>query len=145
MLDGDYIGAVRPFEIYDHDRTQYLHDTLFHLIKFHLQRGLYKNFVINYVFENEAQLASLTDRLKKLDSHIQSFWITSEEAERFRRIDKRGNDPDGWEKKRSAELHGIQEKAAGEGFIGQRIDTTSMPPDLVAQHILSRLEFQIPG
>ncbi len=57
MLDGDYIGAVHPFEIYDLARINYLYQTLSHLIQFHQSHG-YKNFVINYVFEEALQLTT---------------------------------------------------------------------------------------
>ena len=38
MLDGDYIGAVHPFQIYNEERTQYLYQTLTHLLKFHKKK-----------------------------------------------------------------------------------------------------------
>ena len=47
MLDGDCIGAVRPFEIYDDARITYLYRTLHHLIAYHVEQGDYHNFVIN--------------------------------------------------------------------------------------------------
>ena len=47
MLDGDYIGAVHPFEIYDDARITYLYRTLHHLIAYHVEQGDYHNFVIN--------------------------------------------------------------------------------------------------
>lgn len=50
MLDGDYLGAVRPFEIYDDARVAYLYKTVVHLLEFHQAHG-YTNFVINYVLE----------------------------------------------------------------------------------------------
>jgi hypothetical protein len=35
MIDGDYIGAVHPFEIYDPERIEYLYQTIRYLIAFH--------------------------------------------------------------------------------------------------------------
>ena len=56
MLDGDFVGAVHPFEIYDQERIDYLYQTLHHLVAFHIQNG-YRNFVVNYVFESPETLA----------------------------------------------------------------------------------------
>lgn len=44
-LDGDYIGDVNPFEIYDDARIDHLYRTLAYLIAFHQENG-YANFVI---------------------------------------------------------------------------------------------------
>ncbi len=49
MLDGDAIGAVHPFKIYDDERIEYLYQTIRHLVAFHIQHG-YSNFVINRHF-----------------------------------------------------------------------------------------------
>lgn len=58
MLDGDYLGAVHPFAIYDDARVAYLYKTITHLFEFHKAHG-YTNFVINYVFESPESLAAL--------------------------------------------------------------------------------------
>jgi tRNA A37 N6-isopentenylltransferase MiaA len=58
MLDGDHIGAVHPFEIYDQQRIAYLYQTIRHLVAFHIEHG-YTNFVVNYVFETPESLAEL--------------------------------------------------------------------------------------
>ena len=34
MLDGDYLGAVHPFEIYAEQRMAYLYDTICHVARF---------------------------------------------------------------------------------------------------------------
>jgi hypothetical protein len=60
MLDGDYLGAVNPFEIYDKRRIKYLYETMAHLITFHLKHG-YEHFIINYVFESNKGLDLLVD------------------------------------------------------------------------------------
>ena len=49
-LDGDSLGAVHPFEIYDEARLDQLYRTLELLVGFHQKNG-YDHFVINYVFE----------------------------------------------------------------------------------------------
>ena len=50
-LDGDHIGDVHPFEIYDDARIHHLYRTLELLVGFHQKNG-YRNFVINYVLSN---------------------------------------------------------------------------------------------
>ena len=59
FLDGDYIGSVHPFEIYDDVRIEHLYQTLRLLIAFHIEHGDYHNFVIPYVFESPESLARL--------------------------------------------------------------------------------------
>ena len=80
MLDGDYIGAVHPFEIYDDARINYLYHTLEHLVAFHVREGDYHNFVINYVFETPDSLADLRKRLSAYDDAIYAFRLTASEA-----------------------------------------------------------------
>mgnify|MGYP002682440129 CR=1 FL=1 len=58
MLDGDYLGAIQPFEIYDEARIAYLDQTFVHMSAWHKQHG-YTNLVINYVFEQPEALARL--------------------------------------------------------------------------------------
>jgi nucleoside-triphosphatase THEP1 len=50
MLDGDYLGAVRPFDLHDPQRVEYLYQTIAHNVEWHVTHG-YHNFVVNYVFE----------------------------------------------------------------------------------------------
>ena len=57
-LDGDAIGDVNPFEIYDDARIEHLYRTLALLISFHRQHG-YHEFIINYVFESATSLQQL--------------------------------------------------------------------------------------
>lgn len=106
-LDGDYIGDVNPFEIYDAARIDHLYRTLAHLIAFHRQNG-YQNFVINYVFEA---------------------------AEQTERIRQRGRESIEWELNRFVALQQIQEAAAKQGFIGKRVDTTKRNVEEVARVI----------
>jgi len=58
MLDGDYLGAVRPFDLYDPERIEYIYKTLRHVFAFHQEHG-YPKFVINYVFKTPASLIRL--------------------------------------------------------------------------------------
>ncbi len=123
MLDGDYIGAVYPFEIYDNKRIEYLYETFSHLIKFHYSNG-YSNFIINYVFESEKSLISLTERLKKIIPEIYCFWLTCSNEVQEKRIKKRNTEGASWELKRFIELNNIQKLASEKGFIGNKIDTS---------------------
>lgn len=137
MLDGDFIGAVHPFEIYDQERVEYLYKTLFHLIKFHQDHG-YSNFVINYVFEEANQLKLLTDLLKTVDSDIYAFWLTCDEAVQTERVIKRKPDH-AWDLDRFVELNKIQRESSEKGFIGREIDTTHLSIPEVADKILELL------
>ena len=67
MLDGDYIGAVHPFEIHNSQRVEYLYQTIRHLMIWHQQNG-YDDFVINYVFERPKSLytASKADFIEEV-------------------------------------------------------------------------------
>ena len=133
MLDGDYIGAVHPFEIYDQERVDYLYKTLHHLIQFHQNHG-YTNFVINYVFEQPCQLTLLTDLLEPLDKNIQAFWLTCDEVVQAERIKKRKADHQ-WDLKRFVELNQILRASSKKGFIGREIDTTHLAIPEVADKI----------
>lgn len=133
-LDGDCIGNVHPFEIYDEARIDHLYRTLELLIGFHQKNG-YQNFVINYVFESADSLQDLLDLLCPLDSSIHTYWLTCEEKEQAERIQGRQSDDLDWELKRSVELHRIQTRAAQQGFIGIEVDTTHLTPSEVAERI----------
>jgi chloramphenicol 3-O-phosphotransferase len=124
-LDGDHIGYVHPFEIYDDARISHLYRTLELLINFHQKNG-YHNFVINYVFESPESLQELFELLRPLDSSIHSYWLTCNAEEQERRIRKRQRGQIEWELKRFIELQQIQTKAAQQGFIGKEIDTTNL-------------------
>ncbi len=125
MLDGDYIGAVHPFEIYDAARVEYLHRTLVHLIQFHRQNG-YEDFVINYVFEKPETLASLRKRLIELDDRVRVYRLMCDAEELAHRIQMRGGDRFEWELARARELTAIQNAAALRGDMGTPIDTTGL-------------------
>ena len=124
MLDGDYIGAVHPFRIYDDARVSHLYRTLAYLIRFHQKHG-YTNFVINYVFETPESLAELVSYLRPLDGDVHTFWLTCSAVEQRRRILKRKTDQWAWELERFAELNSILEAASQRGDIGTRMDTTN--------------------
>ena len=123
MLDGDYIGAVHPFEICDEARVTYLYRTLAHLTAFHQKYG-YTDFVVNYVFESPESLAELIGYLRPLDGDIHTFWLVCMEDEQRRRILKRKTDQWAWELERFVELNAILEAASERGDIGKRLDTT---------------------
>ncbi|MGC9356589.1 MAG: hypothetical protein ACP5GX_01925 [Anaerolineae bacterium] len=139
MLDGDYIGAVHPFEIYDGDRVIYLYETLRHLVAFHIERGGYHNFVINYVFESPESLARLRAKLADLDGEIMTFRLTASDGEMERRIRCREENPE-WYLNRYKELAAIQEQAAARGDLGIRVDTTGLTIEEVVDVIWRQVE-----
>ena len=124
-LDGDAIGNVHPFKIYDEARIDHLYRTLALLVEFHQQNG-YHNFVINYVFESAKSLQDLLNLLKPLDTSIHVYWLTCNEQEQARRIRERQRDSIDWEMSRFAELRHIQARAAQDGFIGTEVDTSKL-------------------
>ena len=133
-LDGDYIGDVHPFQIYDDARIRHLYRTLELLVGFHQENG-YHNFVINYVFESPESLQELLNLLRPLDSSIHTYWLTCQEDEQAKRIQNRTRDELAWELSRFVELQRIQMKAAQAGFIGKEVDTTSLTSAEVAEGI----------
>lgn len=137
-LDGDAVGDVHPFEIYDEARVQHLYRTLALLVGFHQQNG-YHNFVINYVFELPGSLQELLDLLQPLDASIHTYWLTCSELEQARRIRQRHSNDLDWELKRFIELQHIQAGAAQQGFIGKEVDTTNLTADQAADMIWNEL------
>ncbi len=123
MLDGDYLGAVHPFRLYDAARVTYLYQTLAHLVSFHQKHG-YTNFVVNYVFESPESLSELVGYLRPTDGDIRTFWLMCSEDEQRRRILERKTDQWAWELERFTELNAILEAASEHGDIGARVDTT---------------------
>jgi len=139
MLDGDYIGAVHPFEIYDKSRVVYLYQTLRHLVAFHSEQGNYHNFVIPYVFERPESLARLKAMLSEFDDAIYTFRLLASDDEIERRICARESDPD-WHLARYKALVEIQEQAAARGDIGYPIDTTGLSVEEVAALIWKHVQ-----
>ena len=137
-LDGDHIGDVHPFEIYNERRIDHLYRTLELLVGFHQKNG-YANFVINYVFESPGSLQDLFDRLHPLDPSIHVYWLTCQVDEQAARLRKRASDDLDWELNRYVELQEIQRKAAQQGFIGVEVDTTGLSPAEVAEKIWREL------
>lgn len=133
-LDGDHIGDVHPFEIYDDVRIDHLYRTLALLVGFHQKNG-YHNFVINYVFETPQALDDLLDLLRPLDSSIHVYWLTCDEQEQERRIRTRSRDQLDWELGRFVELQQIQARAAQAGFIGIELDTSNLSAPEAAEKI----------
>jgi len=133
-LDGDYIGFVHPFEIYDKTRLEHLYRTLELLIKFHQKFGYY-DFVINYVFETPVALQELLALLRPLDAQLHTYWLTCESEEQAQRIQARQHENLDLELCRFVELQRIQAKAARKGFIGKEINTTELTVAEVASEI----------
>jgi predicted kinase len=146
MLDGDYIGAVQPFEIYDEARIEYLYQTLRHLVAFHIEQGGYRDFVINYVFEQPESLARLRHLLSDLDDVIYAFCLTCTEEEMEKRVRGRAQhrppDPaqEAWELQRFRELTTIQEEAAKRGDLGFVVDTSRLSVAEAAEAIWQNIE-----
>lgn len=133
-LDGDAIGDVHPFEIYDEARISHLYHTLELLIGFHQKNG-YHNFVINYVFESSESLQELLNLLCPLDASIHAYRLTCHEEEQAKRIRKRSREKLLWELNRFVELQRIQKEAAQHGFIGKEVDTTQLTSKEAAEAI----------
>jgi GrpB-like predicted nucleotidyltransferase (UPF0157 family)/predicted kinase len=149
MLDGDYIGAVQPFVIYDEARIEYLYQTLQHLVAFHVQQGGYRNFVIDYVFETPESLAHLRHLLSELDDEIYAFRLVCDEAVMEKRIRGRASnqpdDPPGlaWELGRFRELQQIQGEAAKRGDMGFVIDTSGLSVEESARAIWQNIREEV--
>ena len=141
MLDGDYVGAVHPFEIYDEQRVTYLYRTLRHLIDFHITEGGYPNFVINYVFEEPESLTQLRRMLAAFGMPMPAFRLVADDAEIAQRIRQRESDPEDrrWHLSRYRELVEIQTRNAQHGDLGTPIDTTGLTADEVAGTIWRHL------
>jgi len=136
MLDGDYLGAVHPFEIHDPQRVAYLYDTIYHVARVHAEHG-YRNLVVNYVFEKPESLAQLRCALNDIEAVTYAFRLTCSAEEIDRRIRSRSSDPDrlAWESKRFRELQVIQDTNARRGDLGFVIDTTGLSVEEVAEAI----------
>jgi broad-specificity NMP kinase len=133
-LDGDHVGDVHPFEIYDDARIDHLYRTLELLVGFHQKNG-YHDFVINYVFESADSLQDLLDLLRPLESSIHVFLLTCDAKEQAKRIQGRRRHELEWELSRFVELQKIQAEAARQGFIGKEVDTTNLTSAEVAEEI----------
>jgi GrpB-like predicted nucleotidyltransferase (UPF0157 family)/predicted kinase len=136
MLDGDYLGAVHPFEIYDEARIEYLYQTIRHVVAWHVEHA-YHNFVIDYVFETPESLARLRHLLSDLDDVIYAFRLTCAEDEMARRVLNRNpsSADAAWELNRFRELAAIQNENALRGDLGYVTDTTALTIDQAADAI----------
>ncbi|MFL7794676.1 MAG: GrpB family protein [Anaerolineae bacterium] len=138
MLDGDYIGAVHPFEIYDEARVAYLYRTIHNLVSYHIAQGGYHNFVINYVFETPESLADLRRLLSELDDVTHTYRLVASDDAIETRIRQREQESDAdlrWHLKRYKELVAIQNAAAKRGDVGFALDTTDRTAAEVADAI----------
>jgi len=133
-LDGDTIGEVHPFDIYDDARVKHLYRTIELFVGFHQKNG-YHNFVINYVFEAPESFQKLLDLLHPLDPSIHVYWLTCDEEEQVRRIQNRKREELQWELSRFVDLQQIQRKVSQNGFIGKEVDTTRLTSKEVAEAI----------
>lgn len=139
MLDGDYIGAVNPFDLHSNERLIHLYKTIACLVKFHLQND-FKHFIINYVFENEEQLNLLKAELERFDETIYCCLLYCEEKEQMHRIEKRNNEQFALELQRALALNHILNEANTISFIGERLNTTNLTTDEVATAIVEKAQ-----
>jgi GrpB-like predicted nucleotidyltransferase (UPF0157 family)/predicted kinase len=144
MLDGDYLGAVHPFEIHNEQRADYLYQTLHHVTAFHVAHG-WHNFVIDYVFETPESLAKLRHLLSDLDDVTYAFRLTCSAEEIDRRIRTRSSDPErlAWESKRFRELRAIQDTNARRGDLGFVFDTTHLSIQGIADAIWNNITEEV--
>ncbi|MDF1512526.1 MAG: GrpB family protein [Anaerolineae bacterium] len=146
MLDGDALGAVHPFEIYDDHRIDYLYRTRAYLVDFHIREGHYHNFVIPYVFETPESLADLRKRLSVYDDEIYAFRLTAADSaieDRIIRREGRDGEDVTWYFNRYRELVAIQDNAARYGDMGFEIDTTGCSARQVGNIIWDNLHERI--
>jgi GrpB-like predicted nucleotidyltransferase (UPF0157 family)/predicted kinase len=136
MLDGDYLGAVHPFDIHVPQRVDYLYDTICHVARFHAEHG-YHNLVVNYMFEKPESLAQLRGALNEIDDVTYAFRLTCSPEEIDQRIRSRSSDVDrlAWDLQRCRELQAIQDTAARRSDLGIVIDTTGLSIAEVADAI----------
>ena len=142
MLDGDAIGRVHPFEIYDPNRTDYLYRTLAMLLDWHQREGDYEHFVINYVFEKPESLARLLAQLHPLDPVIRVFRLRASPETLRARIRKRGGEDDAylaWELQRGPELLRIQDAHGPGDALGEIVETDGLSVAEVAEAIWARV------
>jgi GrpB-like predicted nucleotidyltransferase (UPF0157 family)/predicted kinase len=144
MLDGDYLGALHPFEIYDERRVAYLYDTICYMARFHVEHG-WRNLVVNYVFETPESLAQLRRALNEIDNATYAYRLTCEAEEISRRIRARNIDSDqlAWELKRFREFQVIQEENARRGDLGVAIDTTRLSSAAAADAIWRDITYEV--
>jgi len=138
MLDGDAIGNVNPFEIYDQKRILHLYRTLTLLTKFHKENG-FDNIVINYVFESSESLDELINMLRMYDKEIYIYWITCNKEIQEERILTRKRDNIEWELQRFVELQEIQRHASTKGFIGVEIDSSHKTVEEISDKIVEEI------
>jgi len=141
MLDGDYIGAVHPFRIYDEQRIEYLYQTMHHLAAWHSAHG-YHDLIVNYVFETPESLAQLRQLLSDLGEEIHVFRLTCTEEQAARRLAGRTPDPQRLETEisRFRELSAIQSAAAMRGDLGFEIDTSELSAEAAAEVIWRNIQ-----
>lgn len=135
MLDGDYIGAIHPFKIEDPERTDYLYETISHLVEFHYQNSL-RNFVINYVFEEPDSLGQLVDLLGRFDLQVKTFRLSAEEQAIEERVRRRNHSAVEWELKRFKELSEVMNAPEVCDRLGYVIDTSNLSIEQVAKNII---------
>lgn len=135
MLDGDYLGAVNPFKIYDPERICNLYSILEYLVKFYITKG-YSNIIINYIFETPNQLSELTNRLRLINTNINAYWLTCSVEEQESRIKSRKRFQYEMELDRFRKLNTIMIKSNSTGYIGKHVNISSLSTSEIVERLL---------
>jgi deoxyadenosine/deoxycytidine kinase len=147
LVEGDYLAAFHPIDFYAPAHLDYAYDLFLVVMRYHYDHG-FRRFVVNWVFENAEQLASLTCRLETLGLPIAAYRLTAEVETIAARIRKRGREGIERELARGAQLAAILEAAAQTGFIGTPVATDDRTPtevaDLIWQDAHQRLALAAP-
>ena len=138
MLDGDYIGAVVPFEIYDSERIEYTCTRPCAIWSPGMWRTAIPISCSITSSKSQKSLARLRQLLSESSDEIYAFRLVCTEDAADQRIRKRGlalgkegADLD-WELHRFRELTQIQDAAAQRGDMGFVVDTTHLSAQGVA-------------
>lgn len=138
LLEGDALGDVQPFQMYDAERIAYLYRTISHLLAFHVQNG-YQNIIINYVFESEASLRALVTQVESHQVPVYCFYLTCEATIQAQRIRRRNNNQVDWELQRYPVLNRIQAAARKKDFLGWEVPTSHRTAEAVAEDLYQRM------
>ncbi|MGX5731342.1 Gar/GrdA family gentamicin resistance ATP-binding protein [Pseudoxanthomonas beigongshangi] len=85
MLDGDALAAVNPPPV---DAREHLHAAMALLVTHHRRFG-YRNFVINHLWESEADLEDLRRRVAAPDERWSCYRLTLDRTANLARIARR--------------------------------------------------------
>lgn len=137
MLDGDALVAVNPPPL---DVREHLHAGMAQLVAHHRRFG-YRHFVINHLWEAEADLEDLRHRLAGPDERWACYRLTLDRAENLariaRRADARALDERAGEAGIFEREHDLLNRAVGNG-LGEPFDVSD-PPGQLVERLLAKL------